>query len=97
MRWPLSFYESKVAWVANRRTYGRIKPKFRTVCALKQAQIQLAIDDLPSKWYNIVPDLTVKLPSPKDPEEGESRLQALGRRMLSECLKQEASDSRWIR
>lgn len=86
----------KRSWWPNRRTYAPIKAKFRTVCALKQAQIQLPIDDLPSKWYNIVPDLHVKPPSPKDPEEGESRLQALGRRMLSECLKQEASDSRWV-
>jgi tryptophan synthase beta chain len=63
---------------------------------LKRAQIQLPIDELPTKWYNIIPDLPVKLPPPKDPAEGESRLQALGRRMLAECLKQEASDSRWI-
>jgi tryptophan synthase beta chain len=63
---------------------------------LKQAQIQLSIDDLPSKWYNIVPDLPGGLPSPKEPGDGESRLQALGRRMIGECLKQEVSDARWI-
>jgi tryptophan synthase beta chain len=66
------------------------------VHSLKQTQIQLPIGELPTKWYNIIPDLPVKLPSPKDPQDGESRLQALGRRMLSECLKQESSDSRWI-
>jgi len=63
---------------------------------LKQAQIQLSIGDLPSKWYNIVPDLPGGLPSPKEPGDGESRLQALGRRMIGECLKQEVSDARWI-
>jgi len=63
---------------------------------LKQAQIALPLDDLPRKWYNIVPDLPVKLPSPKEPGEGESRMEALGRRMIGECLKQESSDSRWI-
>ena len=63
---------------------------------MKQAQIQLSIDDLPSKWYNIVPDLPGGLPSPKEPGDGESRLQALGRRMIGECLKQEVSDARWI-
>ncbi|MGD0176753.1 MAG: TrpB-like pyridoxal phosphate-dependent enzyme [Candidatus Bathyarchaeia archaeon] len=63
---------------------------------MKQAQIALPLDDLPRKWYNIVPDLPVKLPSPKEPGEGESRMEALGRRMIGECLKQESSDSRWI-
>lgn len=63
---------------------------------LKQAQIALPVNELPMKWYNIVPDLPVKLPSPKDPVEGESRLEALGRRMIGECLKQESSEARWI-
>jgi tryptophan synthase beta chain len=79
-----------------RRLYGETRAISRRVSELKQAQIQLPIDELPSKWYNIVPDLPVKLPPPKDPPEGESRLLALGRRMLAECLRQEASDSRWI-
>ncbi len=63
---------------------------------MKQAQIALPLDDLPRKWYNIIPDLPSKLPSPKEPGEGESRMEALGRRMIGECLKQESSDSRWI-
>ena len=80
----------------SRRLYGPIRAIPRQVCRLKQAQIQLRIDELPTRWYNIMPDLPVKLPPPKDPAEGESRLRALDRRMLAECLKQEASDSRWI-
>jgi tryptophan synthase beta chain len=63
---------------------------------LKRAQIALPVDELPDKWYNVLPDLPVKLPPPKDPELGASRLQALGRRMIGECLKQESSESRWI-
>ncbi len=63
---------------------------------MKQAQIALPVEELPNKWYSIVPDLPFKIPSPRDPMDGESRLEALGRRMVGECLKQESSDSRWI-
>lgn len=63
---------------------------------MKLAQIALPVEDLPKKWYNIVPDLPVKLPPPKEPGDGESRLEALGRRMIAECLKLESSDSRWV-
>jgi len=63
---------------------------------LDKAQIALPVDELPRKWYNIIPDMPVKPPPPKDPDHGASRLEALGRRMISECLRQETSDSRWI-
>jgi tryptophan synthase beta chain len=63
---------------------------------LKQPQIALRVEELPRKWYNIVPDLPAKLPPPKEPNVGESRLAALGRRMVGECLKLESSDSRWV-
>jgi tryptophan synthase beta chain len=63
---------------------------------LKIAQIGLPVDELPNKWYNIVPDLPVKLPPPKEPGVGESRIETLGRRLVGECLRQEVSDSRWI-
>ena len=63
---------------------------------MKPAQIGLSVDELPNKWYNIVPDLPVKLPSPKEPGDGESRIETLGRRMVGECLRQESSDARWI-
>ncbi|HUK49916.1 MAG TPA: hypothetical protein VLV18_02675 [Terriglobales bacterium] len=33
--------------------------------SLKQAQIALPIDELPTKWYNIAPDLPTKLPPTK--------------------------------
>jgi len=59
-------------------------------------QIVLTPDELPSKWYNIVPDIPGGLPAPKEPGDGESRMEALKRRLVGECLSQEMSTSRWI-
>jgi tryptophan synthase beta chain len=59
-------------------------------------QVALPIDELPKAWYNVVPDIPGGLPPPREPEDGESRMQALGRRLVGECLKQEASMDRWI-
>ena len=63
---------------------------------LEKNQILLPVDEMPTKWYNIIPDLPKPLPPPKEPEEGPSRLEFLSRTMISECLKQEASDQRWV-
>jgi len=63
---------------------------------MKRSQITLPIDEIPTKWYNILPDLPEPLPPPQDPKEGLSRLEALGKRVVGECLKQEISDARWI-
>ena len=59
-------------------------------------QIALSPDEIPSRWYNIVPDIPGGLPPPKEPEDGESRMQALQKRLVGECLRQEMSTSRWI-
>ncbi len=59
-------------------------------------QYQLTLEEMPKKWYNIQADLPEPLPPPMDPEEGESRLQALPEMLLAECLKQEMSTDRWI-
>jgi len=59
-------------------------------------QIALPVDELPTKWYNIAPDLTEPLPPPKEPETGPSRMEFLGRTMVHECLGQEMSTERWI-
>lgn len=61
-----------------------------------QSQIPLPIDDLPKRWYNIVPDLPEALPKPKEPLEGPSRMEFLSRTMINECLRQEVSTERWI-
>ena len=63
---------------------------------LEKNQILLPVDEMPTKWYNIIPDLPKPLPPPKEPEEGPSRLEFLSRTMISECLKQELSDQRWV-
>jgi len=44
------------------------------VFSLKRAQIALSIDELPTKWYNISPDLPTKLPPPYRPLEFQKRL-----------------------
>ena len=59
-------------------------------------QIRLSVDDLPTEWYNIVPDLPWTLPPPKEPQGGPSRMEFLSKTMIGECLKQESSDQRWI-
>ncbi len=59
-------------------------------------EIILKADELPDKWYNIVPDLPEPLPPPKDPPEGYSRVNELPNLLVGECLKQEMSNQRWI-
>jgi len=54
------------------------------------------VDELPKKWYNILPDLPKPLDPPKEPEGGPSRIELLAKRLVRECLRQEGSDSRWI-
>lgn len=62
----------------------------------RNRQFVLSPDDIPKKWYNILPDLPSPLPPPKDPEGGESRIQALPSLLLKECLSQEFSNEQWI-
>jgi len=59
-------------------------------------QFQLSVDELPTKWYNIIPDLPEPLPPPKEPETGPSRMEYLAKTMTGECLKQEMSTEKWI-
>lgn len=59
-------------------------------------QIVLPPDELPKKWYNIVPDIPGGIPLPKEPGDGDSRMAALQRRLVGECLRQEASEERWL-
>jgi len=58
--------------------------------------VNIPLADMPTQWYNIVPDLPEPLPPPKDPETGPSRLANLPKMMIGECLKQEMSTERWI-
>lgn len=59
-------------------------------------QIALPPDEIPKKWYNIVPDIPGGLPPPKEPGDGESRMDGLKKRLVGECLRQEMSTSSWI-
>jgi len=59
-------------------------------------QANLSVDEMPTRWYNIQPDLPEPLPPPKDPETGESRIENLPNILLAECLKQEFSQESWI-
>lgn len=59
-------------------------------------QIALSPEEIPRKWYNIVPEIPGGLPPPKEPEDGESRMAALQKRLIGECLRQETSTSSWI-
>ncbi len=63
---------------------------------VNQRQVNLDTKEMPTQWYNILPDLPEPLPPPKDPETGESRLKNLPNILLAECLKQEFSQDRWI-
>jgi tryptophan synthase beta chain len=58
-------------------------------------QLRAAIlrpEELPTKWYNILPDL----PEPLPPPIGDEQLKSLPDLMIGECLKQEFSPDRWI-
>lgn len=59
-------------------------------------EIVLSPEEMPTKWYNIIPDLPKQLPPPKEPEEGPSRMEFLSKVLVKECLKQEMSDKRWV-
>jgi len=59
--------------------------------------INLTIDELPDKWYNITADFPSPMPPPKDPAQGESRLKLLSEFFSAEALKQEMSQEKWTR
>jgi tryptophan synthase beta chain len=63
---------------------------------MKPDQIALSIEEFPTKWYNIVPDLPEPLPPPKEPETGPSRMEYLGKTMIKESLAQEMSNQSWV-
>lgn len=62
----------------------------------KPVMVNLREDELPTQWYNILPDLPEPLPAPQDPPGGPSRIQQLPNLLIGECLKQEFATDRWI-
>ena len=61
-----------------------------------KTMVNLNYNEVPTQWYNIIPDLPEPLPPPKDPETGYSRIQKLPSLLVGECLNQEFSPERWI-
>ena len=55
-------------------------------------QVRLTTDELPTRWYNIVPDL----PEPLPPPIGDEQLSQLPNLMIVPCLQQEMSQDSWI-
>ncbi len=52
--------------------------------------MSLPVRDMPTSWYNIIPDL----PEPLSAPEGD--MSAMGKVMIKECLDQEFSSENWI-
>lgn len=61
-----------------------------------KGMVNLKFDEMPTRWYNILPDLPEPLPPPMDPPEGPSRIQNLPNLMVGECLNQEFAKETWI-
>lgn len=59
-------------------------------------KVTLDPEDIPKKWYNIVPDLPSPLPMPSEPEEG-GRLEMLPNIFPKTVLGQEMAQDRWIK
>ncbi|MEF8879687.1 MAG: TrpB-like pyridoxal phosphate-dependent enzyme [Candidatus Thermoplasmatota archaeon] len=59
-------------------------------------KITLDENEIPKKWYNILPDLPKSLPPPKDPENGPSRIKNLPKIFSKGVLQQENAEERFI-
>lgn len=65
---------------------------------MDRTKILLDEEDIPRKWYCILPDLPKPLPPPIDPVTRELvKLEVLERIFAKELVKQEVSQERWIR
>lgn len=61
-----------------------------------KTMVNLRVEEMPTQWYNILPDLPEPLPPPLDPADGPSRINNLPNLMIGECLKQEFSSENWM-
>lgn len=59
-----------------------------------QTQVNFLPEEIPTKWYNILPDLAKHL-EPLPPPQGE-QVEKLPEMMIRSCLEQEFSDQTWI-
>ena len=60
-----------------------------------QYRIDLTNDEVPTKWYNMLADLPVPLPAPKN-SEGKDQIGTLPQIFVNECLNQEFATDRYI-
>jgi len=58
--------------------------------------VLLSEEELPTRWYNVIPDLPEPLAPPRDDALGQPRLQRMERVLVKECLRQERATDRWI-
>ena len=58
---------------------------------VESLEINIPIEEMPDRWYNILPDLPEPLPEPR------GDLSILGQAMIKECMAQEFSKERWKR
>jgi tryptophan synthase beta chain len=59
-------------------------------------RVDLPLEELPDRWYNILADLPEPLPPPHDPDNGR-RLELLRRVVPSEALRLEFSTERYVK
>jgi len=58
--------------------------------------VLLTEEEVPTKWYNVLPDLPEPLSPPRDETAGQPRLRRMERILVKECLRQERATDRWI-
>ncbi len=63
---------------------------------MKESRYELPIEEMPDRWYNILPDLPNPLPPPKDPESGPSRLDKLPEVFSKGVLEHEMCTDRYV-
>lgn len=64
---------------------------------MNRVKITLTPEEIPTKWYNILPDLPKPLPPPVDPETREPmKPEKLERVFARELLRQEMCGERWV-
>jgi len=54
-------------------------------------------DEMPTEWYNILPDLPEPLPPPRDHPEAKVKIEELPRIMPKTVLKHEFSSERFVK
>ncbi len=59
-------------------------------------KVNLQLPDIPSKWYNIIPDLPEPLPKPMDSDDGVPRVETIKKVRPAKLNEQDNSKDSWI-